>query len=219
MRDSALCGSGRVRKRNEALILAASEALFAEHGFKGTSVAMIAARAGLPKANLHYYFGSKQALYKAVLQRILQSWQESLDRLGAEDDPAQSLPRYIRERLEFSWRHPDAARVFAMEMISGGSCMEELLGNEFQHWFAGRVDLVRCWVAGRKIAPVEPVQLMLLLCSSIQHYTGFVAQIASCLGLRAYEEQSLNDMCSALTTIILKGCGAGPEGARQSHAK
>lgn len=46
---------GQIRQANEALILAAAERVFAG--------------AGLPKANLHYYFGSKQALYRTVLDR------------------------------------------------------------------------------------------------------------------------------------------------------
>eukprot|EP01036_Dinobryon_divergens_P051354 gene51354-68735_t len=45
----------------------------------GATMGEIAERAGLPKANLHYYFGSKQALYAAVLHHTLASWLTGLD--------------------------------------------------------------------------------------------------------------------------------------------
>ena len=62
------------RRRSEARILAAAEAVFAEAGFSGATTAAIAERAGLPKANLHYYFRTKEALYRRVLENILDLW-------------------------------------------------------------------------------------------------------------------------------------------------
>ena len=61
-------------RRTSALILEAAEAVFAELGFKGATTAAIAARAGLPKANVHYYFPSKDDLYRAVMARVLDPW-------------------------------------------------------------------------------------------------------------------------------------------------
>jgi len=72
---------GQIRQNNEALIMAAAERIFAGAGFGGATMAAIAEEAGLPKANLHYYFGSKQALYRAVLARTLQGWLEPTRRV------------------------------------------------------------------------------------------------------------------------------------------
>ena len=57
-------GKGPTRQANEARILQAAEHVFAGAGYAGATMAMIAELAGLPKANLHYYFGSKQDLYR-----------------------------------------------------------------------------------------------------------------------------------------------------------
>ena len=65
---------GQIRKSNETRILAAAEKVFARAGFGGTTMAAIAAASDLPKANLHYYFGSKDVLYRAVLARTLGDW-------------------------------------------------------------------------------------------------------------------------------------------------
>ena len=56
-----------IREGNERVILAAAEALFAERGFGGATMAEIAARAGMPKPNVHYYFPTKVKLYRAVI--------------------------------------------------------------------------------------------------------------------------------------------------------
>lgn len=45
----------------------AAERVFARYGFRGATMQQIADAADLPKANLHYYFGSKQTLYLRVL--------------------------------------------------------------------------------------------------------------------------------------------------------
>jgi AcrR family transcriptional regulator len=55
----------------EQRILDAAEALFAEHGFAGTSLRTITARAGVNLAAVNYHFGSKEALLRATLDRII----------------------------------------------------------------------------------------------------------------------------------------------------
>ena len=63
----------------------AAEDEFARHGYKGTSMNTIAASAGLPKANLHYYFTNKLGLYVAVLSNILELWDSTFNALTAEE--------------------------------------------------------------------------------------------------------------------------------------
>ena len=96
----------RIRQKNEEAILKAAEDEFARHGFRGTSMNAIALSAGLPKANLHYYFINKLGLYIAVLSNILELWDSTFNALTAEDDPAQALTQYIRAKMEFSRRQP-----------------------------------------------------------------------------------------------------------------
>src|SRR3546814_4653581 len=68
-----------------------AESLFAKKGFAGASTAEIARKAGVPKANLHYYFRTKQDLYASVLDAILEVWLDALsEEITAEADPARS---------------------------------------------------------------------------------------------------------------------------------
>src|SRR3546814_4325739 len=66
--------AGTIRRRNVEKILKAAESVFAKKGFAGASTAEIARKAGVPKANLHYYFRTKQDLYASVLDALLEVW-------------------------------------------------------------------------------------------------------------------------------------------------
>ena len=54
--------TGKIREQNYQIILDAAEISFAQQGFKGASMMAIANQAGLPKANIHYYFKNKTDL-------------------------------------------------------------------------------------------------------------------------------------------------------------
>jgi len=88
-------GRGWIRENNEQRLLQAAETVFAERGFTGATTAAIAAKARLPKANLHYYFRTKAELYRAVLANVLELWLDELDRFTAEREPAEAIADYV----------------------------------------------------------------------------------------------------------------------------
>ena len=202
--------AGRIRQKNEEVILKAAEDEFARHGFKGTSMNTIALKAGLPKANLHYYFTNKLGLYIAVLSNIIELWDSTFNSLSAEDDPAQALSSYIRAKIEFSRRQPEASRVFAMEIISGGACLTEYFTQDYRTWFQGRAAVFQAWIDAGKMDPVDPVHLIFLLWGSTQHYADFATQICRVSGRSRLTRQDMQDASDNLIRIILKGCGLTP---------
>jgi len=202
--------AGRIRQQNEEIILKAAEDEFARHGFKGTSMNAIALKAGLPKANLHYYFTNKLGLYIAVLSNIIELWDSTFNSLSADDDPAQALSSYIRAKMEFSRRQPEASRVFAMEIISGGACLTEYFTQDYRTWFQGRAAVFQAWIDAGKMDPVDPVHLIFLLWGSTQHYADFATQICRVSGRSRLTRQDMQDASDNLIRIILKGCGLTP---------
>ncbi len=68
-------GRGRGRPSNEYLpgniaLLRAGQSEFASHGYKGASLRQIAFAAGVDPGLAHHHFGSKEALWKAVVERL-----------------------------------------------------------------------------------------------------------------------------------------------------
>jgi AcrR family transcriptional regulator len=80
-------------------ILDAAEELFMQHGFEGTSMRLLTAKAGVNLAAVNYHFGSKHALVEAVFRRRLDPMNAAriaeLEKLEAEN-PAPSPEAIIR---------------------------------------------------------------------------------------------------------------------------
>ena len=96
-------------------ILRAAEVEFADRGFEGATTSAIAARAGLPKANLHYYFPTKEALYRRVIDSVLTAWLDAaavFDREGSRGPrcAATSRPRWTSPASARSARASSPAR-------------------------------------------------------------------------------------------------------------
>jgi TetR/AcrR family transcriptional regulator len=200
--------AGHIRQRNEEVILAAAEQEFAAFGFKGASMREIARRADLPKANIHYYFKNKLGLYLAVMSDIIDLWDGTFSKITPDDDPAESLRHYIRKKIEFSRQHPQASRIFATEIISGGPNLDGYFSEGYVQWFESRVEVFREWQRrGKMDTCIEPAHLIFLLWSSTQHYADFNFQITSALNKPELLQTDFETATDTLTHIILKGCG------------
>jgi len=69
-----MAGKGETKGR----ILDAAELLFAEHGFKETSLRTITSKAGVNLASVNYHYGDKKTLVRAVLSRYLEEFMPAL---------------------------------------------------------------------------------------------------------------------------------------------
>src|SRR5689334_23410856 len=68
-------------------ILAAAEQVFAERGYAGATTREIAERAGIGKRMLFYYFPTEDAVYRAVLERIIAGLVAIYDHTRGEPGP------------------------------------------------------------------------------------------------------------------------------------
>jgi len=89
-------------KDKRSAILQAALGLFSRFGLHGTSVDQVAARAGVSKSNLLYYFANKEELYVCVLRDLLEVWLAPLREFSADQDPQQAIADYIRRKLVLS---------------------------------------------------------------------------------------------------------------------
>ena len=137
---------GAIRRRNVAKILKAAEDVFARKGFSGASTAEIARLAGVPKPNLHYYFRTKQALYEALLDRILEMWVEAMEELHPGVDPADALSRYVARKIDLSRRLPGPSKLWAMEMLAGAPHIGGFLRGRVRELVAEKSALVETWI-------------------------------------------------------------------------
>ncbi len=104
------------REDTRARILAAAGRLFAQKGFDGARVDGIAAAAKVNKQRLYHYFGNKDGLFTAVLERSYRGIREAEARLELDDLPANQA---IMQLVEFTWgyyiAHPEFIRLLNSE--------------------------------------------------------------------------------------------------------
>lgn len=87
-------------------ILDAAEHLFALHGYDGTTTRKIAEQAGVNIAMLAYYFGSKEKLLAAIMQRFADDIFALLDRVDMEEAlPDKRLLRWTDAYLDYVFAH------------------------------------------------------------------------------------------------------------------
>ena len=99
-------------------ILAEATRLFARHGFAGTSLQAIADGVGISKPTLVYHYGSKERLYDAVLDALLDHWRDELPRLmTAASSGGPRLDALLLAFFDFFRRDPDRARLLLREAL------------------------------------------------------------------------------------------------------
>ena len=198
---------GQIRQANEALILAAAERVFAGAGFGGATMAAIAEASGLPKANLHYYFGSKQELYRTVLARTLTDWLGSAQAIVPEADPKAAIEAYIRAKMALSKQRPHASKVFANELLHGAPVVRVLLETELREMVTRKATVIKGWIAQGRMAPVEPVHLFFTIWAATQTYADFDVQVRAVLGRAELSAQDHTTATEHVVGLLLRGCG------------
>jgi AcrR family transcriptional regulator len=104
--------------RTQAAILDAATREFAEHGLGGARVDRIAARASTNKRMLYYYFGGKEDLFLAVLERAYENIRSEEQKLRLTDlPPAEG----VGELIVFTWNyylaHPEFVTLLNSENL------------------------------------------------------------------------------------------------------
>ncbi|MTJ06014.1 MAG: TetR family transcriptional regulator [Sediminimonas qiaohouensis] len=199
-----------IRQENEKLILQAAEKTFAEAGFGGATMQLIADVAGLPKANLHYYFPTKESLYRRVVQDIFHVWLQAADIFDAADGPIEGLGAYIDAKMEISRKHPAGSKVWASEVMHRAPVIQDYLETTLRDWTEGRIAVIERWIDQGLMDPVNPRHLLYMLWATTQHYADFNHQIETLNNGRPLSDAQWAEATETVKRIILTGIGARP---------
>ncbi len=111
-------GRGRDPDRTRADILDVATAEFADKGYAGARVDEIAAKTSTTKRMLYYYFGNKEQLYIAVLERAYTGIRTIEQELDVERlDPADAIRQLAGLTFDHHESHPDFVRLVSIENI------------------------------------------------------------------------------------------------------
>jgi AcrR family transcriptional regulator len=167
------------RPEREAAMLRAAGQAFAAHGFHDASMDAIALDAGISKPMLYNYFGSKQGLYVAYVER---SGRELVTRMREAESrgapAAQRLHAGILAFLTYAEEHSAGWTILHRETLEQGGLLaaelselrervvhmlSTLFGDEaFAHAFAGAGESLASWWLGDSRQPKERIAKILM---------------------------------------------------------
>jgi AcrR family transcriptional regulator len=123
----------RDAERTREVILVAAEDRFARLGFDGTSLQQIGEAAGVARSTPAYFFGSKKALYDAVLARVIARAQEAMARAYATGDGDRSAEEaaesYVSAFLDLLGHDQNFVRLGQREALEDASAIAEFFGR------------------------------------------------------------------------------------------
>jgi AcrR family transcriptional regulator len=161
-------------QRTRQQILDAATAAFAEKGLGGARVDAIARQAGTNKRMLYHYFGNKEGLFRAAIERVYAQICVAAEQVDLEgDDPEAAM----RELVDFVWtyyrKHPEAITLLNSENLHKarhirGSAALAALQPPFVATIAGL--LQRGAATGRFRSGIDPVQLYISIAGLCYFY-------------------------------------------------
>lgn len=192
----------RIQTENREKILAAALEVFASDGFRGATIDAIAQAAGMSKPNLLYYYPSKDAIYRTLLEGLLDAWLAPLRELDPTGEPATEIAAYIERKIELARDYPTESRLFANEMLRGAPILSDVLEGDLKSLVDEKAAILREWSADGRLAPVDPYHLMFAMWATTQHYADFDTQVRAIVGPG---EGRFHDAAKTLRQIFLDG--------------
>jgi AcrR family transcriptional regulator len=101
--------------RSREAVLDAAERLIADHGFEAATVAALVEDAGVPASSVYHYFGSKEGVLLAVMERGAGRFFDALPDFDRRIGPRQEHLRVVVDAVSATLdRHPDFLRILVV---------------------------------------------------------------------------------------------------------
>ncbi|GAA2347919.1 TetR family transcriptional regulator [Saccharopolyspora halophila] len=146
----------RNAEATKARIFQAATAEFAEHGIAGARVDRIAKQAEANKQLIYAYFGSKDALFGAVLERAMAELAAEVPIDGAD------LPGYVDRLTAYHTANPHVLRLLMWESLERGDSGVAAESERAEHYRDKTDSVRRAQRSGAVTDAIEPGMLALL---------------------------------------------------------
>lgn len=197
----------RIQRKKQEQILEAALDVFSQHGFRGSTIDQIAEAAGMSKPNLLYYFGRKEDIHKALIERLLDTWLDPLVEMDPNGDPMPEIRSYIRRKLEMARDFPRESRLFANEILQGAPRIIDMLEGQLKALVDEKAAILQKWMDEGKLRQTDPYHLLFAIWSTTQHFADFDVQVRAVLGKERGGEGRFEDAARFLEQLFMQGVG------------
>jgi len=112
-------------------LLAAARGLFAQQGYHAISIRQVAEAAKVNPAMIHYYFGSKEGLYEAMLADTFAPLIERLGTVLASADDADALRNFFKLYMHTLGANPWMPPLILREVVAEGGRLRSWFVQQF----------------------------------------------------------------------------------------
>jgi TetR/AcrR family transcriptional regulator len=143
-------------------VLQVAQVLFAERGYRGTSLRDIAKRIGIKAPSLLHHFPSKQQLYLAVLDKMFESLEDAANAIAwGRESRQERMRQAVGDTIDFIAGHPDFVRIMWKEMADESGVGRQVLKRRLPPLFSTAVNFIfRGQRDGEFRAEVDPLHFM-----------------------------------------------------------
>src|ERR1700720_2161548 len=143
-------------------VLSVALGLFAEHGYRGTSLRDIARRIGIKAPSLLHHFPSKEQLYLAVLDKMFESLEDAANAIAwGRESRQERMRQAVGNAIDFIASHPDFVRIMWKEMADESGVGRQVLKRRRPPLFSTAVNFIfRGQRDGEFRAEVDPLHFM-----------------------------------------------------------
>ncbi|MGB0059529.1 TetR/AcrR family transcriptional regulator, partial [Candidatus Binatus sp.] len=170
-------------------VLQVAQVLFAERGYRGTSLRDIAKRIGIKAPSLLHHFPSKQLLYLAVLDKMFESLEDAANAIAwGRENRQERMRQAVGNAIDFIAMHPDFVRIMWKEMADESGIGRQVLKRRLPPLFSTAVNFIFRGQRDGEFRPeVDPLHFMWSLNSITIGYFTTAAMLRRLWGMNLLE--------------------------------
>jgi len=187
--------------------MAALEA-FAQYGYEGAGVSLIAERACVSQPSIHYHFKSKRMLWEAAMLQLA-------DMIAAERQARSSLAEFLAPLdklkatcailIENAATRPVLGQIILSEGQTGGERLDWLLRHVLSDVYYEFLEIVETCVREKLIKPYNPAHLLMLLTGAAVTQFNVAPLVSSVFGQDPKASENVNAFKDMYLDVIFAG--------------
>ena len=182
-------------------ILDAAEDLFAASGYSATALADVADVVGIRTPSLYNHFKNKEALYGAVLDRLIESFSAPLNKFKQGQVTQEQVFDGLEHIVRQHHANPNLARLLQHAALSGGPHTDELIDRLFRPMFGSSEKFEGGEIPLLGDAGLQPWAVMAFN-NLVMSYVTMAPMYRDVLGQDPFSEQALENQLKLIKNLL-----------------